>query len=101
VAFHHVSLNVCADLLERRVWTALERENMASSANSIVPLAAKTTASTYLAYLSPQAINRKDFSHCNANVKSPLDEVLRRGSVSVKPQWERWLVGFGAEVPVT
>jgi hypothetical protein len=26
---------------------------------------------------------RQDFSHCEANVKSPLDEVLRRGSVSV------------------
>ena len=24
--------------------------------------------------------NRQDFSHCNANVKSLLDEVLRRGS---------------------
>jgi hypothetical protein len=26
------------------------------------------------------AENRQDFSHCNANVKSLLDEVLRRGS---------------------
>ena len=27
--------------------------------------------------------NRQDFSHCEANVKSPLDGVLRGGSVSV------------------
>ena len=45
--------------------------------------------------------NRQDFSHCNANVKSPLDEVLRRGSVSVEPESERWLVGSGADVLVT
>ena len=51
--------------------------------------------------VGPTCSNRQDFSHCEANVKSPLDEVLRRGSVSVKPQWEWWLVGFGAEVPVT
>ena len=31
--------------------------------------------------------NREDFSHCEANVKSVLDEVLRRGSVSVKVEW--------------
>jgi hypothetical protein len=30
-----------------------------------------------------------------------LDEVLRRGSVSVKPEWERRLVGYGVEVLVT
>jgi hypothetical protein len=39
--------------------------------------------------------NRKDFSHCEANVKSPLDEVLRRGSVSVEPGLERCLVRWG------
>ena len=44
--------------------------------------------------------NRKDFSHCEANVKSPLDGVLRRGSVSVKPEMARWLVGDGADVLV-
>jgi hypothetical protein len=42
--------------------------------------------------------NRQDFSHCEANVKSLLDEVLRRGSVSVKPEWGRWLVGDLSDV---
>ena len=41
--------------------------------------------------------NRQDFSHCEANVKSPLDEVLRRGSVSVKVDGEQRRVGVGAD----
>ena len=36
--------------------------------------------------------NRQDFSHCNANVKSRLDEVLRRGSVSVEAELGLWVV---------
>ena len=42
--------------------------------------------------------NRQDFSHCPANVKSRLDEVLRRGSVSVKTDFERWLLEYVANV---
>ncbi len=34
--------------------------------------------------------NRQDFSHCNANVKSLLDGVLRRGSGSVKVELGGW-----------
>ena len=45
--------------------------------------------------------NRENFSHCEANVKSPLDEVLRRGSVSVEPELEGCLVGCGADVPLS
>jgi len=36
-------------------------------------------------------LNRQDFSHCEANVKSPLDGVLRGGSVSVGAE-----LGFGS-----
>jgi hypothetical protein len=42
-------------------------------------------------------INREDFSHCEANVKSPLDEVLRRGSVSVEPELGWRLVRWGGD----
>ena len=41
--------------------------------------------------------NRKDFSHCGANVKSPLDEVLCRGSVSVEPGLEGRPVRCGGD----
>ncbi len=44
--------------------------------------------------------NRQDFSHRPADVKSLLDEVLRRGSVSVKPEGERRVVGYAAYVLV-
>jgi len=44
---------------------------------------------------------RKDFSHCEANVKSPLDEVLRRGSVSVEPELGGRLAGFGSDEVVS
>jgi hypothetical protein len=44
------------------------------------------------------AQNRQDFSHCNANVKSLLDEVLRRGSGSVKAELGRWSCRSGPDV---
>lgn len=42
--------------------------------------------------------NRQDFSHCNANVKSLLDKVLRRESGSVKAKLGRWSCQSGADV---